>query len=79
MLRFIDMGELHDPEGAHLHQVVDIREWMVMFRRLFTPHFEEARLYMADAERAGFYSDSNEIWPYIDNNLKLVIEEYGEK
>lgn len=50
-----------------------------MFRRLFTPYFEEARQYIPDATDDGFYADANEMWPYIDSSLKSVIEEYEEK
>jgi hypothetical protein len=78
MLAMLDVGEVHDKKAAHLMRVKDVREWVYVFRRLFTPSFEQARKYIAEAEADGFYAETNEVWPYLESNLRAVIEKYGE-
>jgi hypothetical protein len=56
-----------------------MRNWTETFRRLFIPHFEEARQYFHAAEKDGFFAEANEVWPYTTATLKQVIEKYGRR
>ena len=51
---------------------------MELVRRLTIPHYEEARLYWDKAKQNGFFEGANEIWVYLPNNLRDLIQEYGE-
>lgn len=52
--------------------------WIDFFRRLQTPYYEEARIYWAEAESDGFFGGANEIWPYMPEHLKILIQRYGK-
>lgn len=77
MLSFIDVGHYHRPE-YHGPDVADLREWTEVARRLFIPHYEEARLYWDRALADGFFEGANELWPYLPETLQKLIEQYGE-
>lgn len=76
ILSFLDIGPLHQPKykGTDLR---DLREFVEIMRRLTIPHYEEARLYWDDAKADGYFSDSNEIWPYGIETLQEIISKYG--
>jgi hypothetical protein len=78
MLSFIDVGDYHqrDYRGP---TASDLREWTEVARRLFIPHYEEARLYWDRARADGFFEGANELWPYLPSTLELLIERYGEE
>jgi hypothetical protein len=71
---WIDVGEWHEDEYTG-PDVRDLREWTTLFRRLQIPYFEEARLYeeqFRDVRSGG----ANEIYLYLPNTLKKIIEEH---
>jgi hypothetical protein len=71
-LSFLDVGPVHGGGQG----VASPGEWAEIFRRLYVRDYEEARQYFAVAERDGFYEGANELWPYMPENLKLVISRY---
>ncbi len=77
LLSFLDLGPLHDPDGENVPRLEDLREFAELMRRLVVPYYEEARLYWAVAETDGFFDGANEVWVYLPDTLKTLIEEYG--
>lgn len=75
ILSFLDVGELHATTYPG-PEVADLREYVEFVRRLRVPYYEEARRYWSIAEADGFFESANEIWPYIPDNLKMLIERY---
>jgi hypothetical protein len=78
LLRFLDVGPYHEPTYRG-PEVLDIREWTELFRRLHLPYYEEARLHWEDALRDGFFDEANEVWVYLPETLKKLIEKYGPR
>lgn len=76
ILSLIDVGPYHDP-GFRGPRVRDVREYIDFVRRLTIPYFEEARRYWHRAVEDGYFSDANEVWIYIPDNLRELIERYG--
>jgi hypothetical protein len=76
VLAFLDVGPHHQREYKG-PEVRDVREWTELFRRLFLPYYEEARLHWSVAEGDGFFQDGNEHWIYLPDTLKRAIEQYG--
>lgn len=77
LLALVDPGEHKCYELKQPH-TGDFRKWVDFVRRLQLPYYEEARLYWQKAEKDGFFSGANETWPYLSENLKLLIETYGK-
>lgn len=78
ILQFLDIGPYHDPDYKG-SDIADMRQYVEMVRRFTIPYYEEARHYWAEALEDGFFMDSNEISIYEVNNLKRIIERYGDK
>lgn len=57
-------------------RVRDVREFVEFARRLTIPHYEEARKYWSSANSDGFFYGGNEIWIYLPQTLKSLIERY---
>jgi hypothetical protein len=55
-----------------------IADWVHIVRRMFTPNFEDARMYFEKAEDDGFFAGCNEVWPYTQDTLLEIIRRYGE-
>lgn len=70
----IDAGPYHMPQYKPM--VTDIRKWSDFYKRLQLPYYEEARLYWNRAISDNYFGDSNEIYIYIPENLKRMIEHY---
>ena len=71
---WIDDGEWHqtDYDGP---DVLDLREWTTLFRRLHVPYYEEAR--NCTEELREIRGDgANEIYLYRPDTLKRIIEEH---
>jgi len=75
LLCMLDDGEIADPKHTRPLSV-DIREWLILFRRLNTPYYEEARLYMSKAKSDGYYNDWNQAAVFKDESLLELIKEY---
>ena len=78
ILRMLDIGPYHDPDFKAT-DIKDLRQYVETVRRLTIPYYEEARLYWDKAKEDGYFDGSNEIWIYSVDNLKYLIEKYGDK
>ncbi len=78
LLSFLDIGPYHNPvyDGPN---VFNMREFVEFARRLTIPFYEEARKYWSIALADGYFADANEIWIYLPENLKQLIEKYSDK
>jgi hypothetical protein len=76
LLTMLDVGKYIQEE--YRQQVSSIREWVELFRRVQLPYYEEARLYWDRAYADGFFVGANEYWPYMPENLKLLIKHYSD-
>ncbi|GEA17755.1 hypothetical protein [Moorella sp. E306M] len=77
LLSLIDVGQHINPK-LDKPRASNIRKWVNFVRRLQTPYYEEARLYWELAEQDGFFDGANEVWPYLPDTLKELIEKYSE-
>lgn len=73
----LDPGEYHMPEFKSF--VADLRKWLDFYKRLQLPYYEEARQYWDNAMHDGYFGDSNEIYIYLPENLKRMIEHYEKE
>ncbi len=73
----LDPGPYHMPEYKTM--VADIRKWIDFYRRLQLPYYEEARQYWEEAISDGYFDDANEIYIYLPEKLKRMIEHYENK
>lgn len=78
ILRFLDIGPYHDPDNKG-SRIVDIREYVEIVRRFTIAYYEEARQYWDEAQSDGYFDGGNELWIYEVDNLKRLVERYGEK
>lgn len=78
LLSFLDHGPLLDPhEDRGPDRPSDMRSFVEVWRRLQIPHYEEARLYFADALADGWFADHNEVSIGLPKTCRLIIERYG--
>jgi hypothetical protein len=75
LLNFLDTGKALDKEYSGV-QVKDMREFTELFRRLYVPHYEEARIYLDDAKEDELIYDLQDKWTS-QENLKRIIEKYA--
>jgi hypothetical protein len=78
ILTFLDIGPYHDPDYKTT-EITDMRQYVETVRRITIPHYEEARLYWEHAKEDGYFNGANQLWIYGVENLKILIEEYGDK
>jgi hypothetical protein len=77
MLSFLDVGTFHLEEYSG-HAVGDMREFVELFRRTQLPYYEQARNYFSRAKRDDFLGSPNEIYLFMPQTLKEIIQEYAE-
>ena len=77
LLALVDPGVLMRPV-LPTASTSDFRKWVELFRRLQTPYYEEARLYFDRAYNDGFFDGANEIWPYLPDTLRYIVEHYAD-
>jgi hypothetical protein len=77
LLSFLDVGPYHE-EDYPGPRVRDIREFVELMRRLTIPYYEEARLYWGRAMDDGFFGGASEVAMYHTENMKIIVERYGE-
>lgn len=77
LYRFLDAGPYHDPKAKYLSAVRDLREYTEILRRLTLPYYEEARLSWSAAKNDGYFDGANEVWLYMPDTLKTLINRYG--
>ena len=56
--------------------VVDMDEFVDFMRRVQTPYYEEARRKFVNCNLLNDYSDANEVFPYLPDQLKAIINNY---
>lgn len=74
LLSLLDPGEYHMPN--FMLMTSNIRKWNDFFMRLQLPYYEEARRYWDRAMSDGYFGDSNEIYIYLPQNLRRMIQHY---
>ena len=73
-LSLVDAGPYHCPE--YKNNVADVRLLLEVYRRLQIPYYEEARLYWDRAMEDGYFQEANEVWMYLPETLRRLIELY---
>jgi hypothetical protein len=73
VLAFLDPGEILDPDQERGCRVTDMRAFVEIMRRLYIPHYEEARPFMDAARRDGLIGGE----PYSQQTLHAMIERYS--
>ncbi len=79
LLSFLDVGPIHDPDAEHSPQVQNMREFAELMRRLTIPYYEEALRYWSRADADDYFGGANEVWIYLPDTLRTLIERYGEE
>ena len=76
LLGMIDKGPLIEAafDGPG---VMDLRDWVELVRRLAVPHYEEARRYVVQASRDGFFEGMSDHAIYAPATLETVVEKYA--
>jgi len=59
-------------------EVKDFSEFFDLFHRVQTPYYEEARKYFNCPEVLDYFSDDNEVHPYLPETLKKIIERFSD-
>ncbi len=77
LLAFLDVGPNHD-ETFQGPWVSDIREFVEFMRRVTIPYYEEARRLWDKGKGDGFFAGAGAVWTYLPDNLKRLVEEYGQ-
>ncbi|OII35173.1 hypothetical protein BIU98_04425 [Curtobacterium sp. MMLR14_010] len=78
LLAFLSYGPLMGP-GSIPVRVADLDEWVDVFRRLQTPHYEEARILYKRPEVKEALDDANELFPYEPDTMRRLLDEYREE
>jgi len=76
LLSFLSPGKitnLLDPDRSDCLLPADMNEFVDLFRRVQTPFYEEARTKFENEELLSYYSDSNEVTPYLESSLRKMI------
>ena len=78
LLSFMSLGPIKKYIGQGSHcGIVDFDEFVDLFHRVQTPYYEEARRLFRNERLLDWFSDSNEVGPYLPERLKEIIDEYG--
>jgi hypothetical protein len=75
LINFIDVGEYLQPDYRG-PDVNDLREFTEFMRRLTIPHYEEAKMYWADAMSAGDFDGANANLIYSPEFSRRIIDRY---
>jgi hypothetical protein len=78
-LKFLSAGPIiHNNAGSsNMPDLPDMSEYADFVRRVQVPYYEQARRYFSDHDLLADYSDANEFYPYIPENLQSIIKKYG--
>ncbi|NED97939.1 hypothetical protein G1H11_21810 [Phytoactinopolyspora alkaliphila] len=71
LLAMLSAGPLKGPQGGEVH-VADLNEFVDFVRRLHTPGYEEARPHFRSHEVQEAYCDTDEVFPYLQENLEQI-------
>lgn len=74
---FLSLGKVKaNLKQDNVIKVADVDQFIDFFRRVQVPYYEEARTKFKEPELLDWYSDANEILPYLEDTLKSIIENY---
>ena len=76
LLSFVDIGSPFSSDTEHVLMIEDLQEWTELYRRLYIPYYEEARLYWAQAIAMSFFESLSEVAAYLPETLKDMIERF---
>jgi hypothetical protein len=71
---WIDPGEYHEPT-YNGPEVIDLREWTTLFRRLHIPYYEEARLCTEEFQEVRA-DGANELYLYLPETLERIVRKH---
>lgn len=74
----IDIGPYHERNYCG-PSIIDFRQYTEFMRRLTLPYYEEARQWWNEAIADGYFGDANEIYIYIPESLRRMIEHYSDE
>lgn len=74
---WIDPGK-EFARSFHASGVKDLREWVVVMRRLHVPFYEEARFFFSQAHSDDNMGGSNELLFYSPKGLQKILLEYPD-
>ena len=77
LINFLHPGQVTDPSMQSETEVSDIPKFAEIFRRLQTPYYEEARMYMQEALADGRLDSNPAVLGHTDT-LKAWIEDYSK-
>ncbi|MCJ0764156.1 hypothetical protein [Variovorax terrae] len=79
LLTKLSRGPVQEPDpGTPEGRVLDMNEFVDFVRRVQIPYYEEARRRFGDHDFQNDFSDSNEVFPYRQEQLKAIITRYPD-
>lgn len=78
LLSLLDIGDAIYRDGSRESRVGDVKGYTEILRRLMVPHYEEARLYFAQAREDGMFDGANEVFPYVQDTLQEIVRRYRD-
>jgi len=80
LLSQLSIGPIKKRKGQKPRcRIADMDEFVDFVRRVQTPFYEEARRYFSNHDLLEKYSDANEVFPYLPEQLEEIIKHYGER
>lgn len=77
LLSFLSPGPIiSNLSSGSVQQIHDFDEFVDFFRRVQIPYYEEARRKFNNPKLLDRYSDANEVLPYMQKELKKIINNY---
>ena len=77
LLSMLSLGPIKSTYGQTSYcQITDTDEFVDLIRRVQTPFYEEARRYFNNSDLLEHFSDSNEVGPYLPEELEKIIDTY---
>ncbi len=78
LLSMLSLGpiKLMDSQESY-SKIVDTDKFIDLIRRVQIPYYEEARRHFHESALLEEFSDSNEVYPYVSEELKRIINTYN--
>lgn len=75
----LSIGPIKNNIGQKSYKIIgNYDEFVDFIRRVQIPHYEEARKLFSNSELLSDFSDSNEVYPYLQSVIKGYINSYKE-
>lgn len=78
LISFLD-GNISPKDEYKGPEINDMEEYVELAKRLTVPYYEEARLYWGSFLSSGNYNEYDAVTVYFPDNLKRIIEEFGDE